>query len=136
MHTQSSNTVVNHYRHMLSPSGRYPQQYVTIVWNADPAVTELEVVFIPRSFTPDEAEIDLWEQFLGYLEDWDCHEGHVSYEWLTQDAWTPAAVFGRLLSRGFASRQAMINAIDEFAQIEEADWAREMMLGVSSIPLK
>jgi hypothetical protein len=37
------------------------------------------------------------------------------------------AVFGHLLARGFSSRVAMFNALEEFAQIEEAAWARDML---------
>ena len=129
-----SNAIVNQFAHLLPPSGRYPQRHVTIVWNADPAITELEVVFIPRTDAPDEAENELWAEFCGYLDDWDCHQGNASGDWLKHAAWTPAAVFGRLMSQGFATRQAMINAIAEFAEIEEARWAREMMLAFRATP--
>lgn len=131
MRPPSTNAVADQFAHLLAPSGRYPQRHVTIVWNADPAITELEVVFIPRTAVPDEAENELWAEFRGYLEDWDCNQGNASGDWLTHAAWTPAAVFGRLLSRGFAARQAMVNALDEFAQIEEAGWAREMMAAIA-----
>ena len=117
MHTAPVNPVLEPFRHLLAPSGRYPQQHVMILWNTHPAVTEVEVVFIPRPLMPDREDSDLWDQFGGYIRDWDCSLGNCSSDWLTPSGLTPAYVFGRLLERGFVSRQAMINALDEFAQI-------------------
>lgn len=96
-----------------------------ILWNIDPAVVEVEVAFAPREMMT-EAQDDPWFGFEDYAAEWDFARGNLSGDWLTGGVHTPAAVFGQLMACGFASRIAMINALEEFAQIEEADWAREM----------
>ena len=117
------------HRHLLSPSGRFPQKHVVIVWNADPAVVEVEVIFAPREAMGDEPD-DPCFGFEDYVSEWDFARGNISGDWLAHSAHTPAAVFGQMLARGFSSRVAMVNALEAFAEIEEAGWAREM-LGVS-----
>jgi SOS response regulatory protein OraA/RecX len=40
---------------------------------------------------------------------------------------TPAIIFGQLLERGFTDRAELQRALEEFAHIEECEWAREML---------
>jgi hypothetical protein len=115
------------HRHLLAASGRYPQRHVMILWNADPAVVEVEVIFAPREAMVDIDMDDPWFGFDDYVSEWDFARGNASTDWLTTERHTPAAVFGQLLARGFSSRVALFNALEEFAQIEEAGWAREML---------
>jgi len=118
--------VPSSHRRWLGPSGRHPQKHVTIVWNADPAVIEVEVILSPQEALTDQPDAP-WFGFEDYVSEWDFVRGNTSSDWLTTEAHTPAAVFGQLLARGFASRVAMVNALEAFAQIEEAGWAREML---------
>lgn len=120
MHVPSS------YRHLLPASGRFPQQHVVILWNADPAVVEVEVMFVPREAVSDDPDAPYFG-FEDYASEWDFARGNISGDWLSNARHTPAAVFGQLMARGFSSRIALSNALDEFAQIEEAAWAREML---------
>ena len=115
------------HRHLLAPSGRYPQRHVMIMWNTCPAlVWDVEVAFAPREAMVDIDMDDPWYGFDEYVSEWDFARGNDSTDWLTNERHTPAAVFGQMLARGFANQAALIDALDAFAEIEEAGWAREM----------
>lgn len=114
------------YCRVLTKADRIPQQHVMILWDTDPAVVEVEVIFVPRD-AATEAPDTPWYGFDDYAAEWDNSAGNRSGDWLTTESHTSAAVLGQLMARGFSSRVAMVNALDEFAQIEEANWAREMV---------
>lgn len=116
------------HRHLLAPSGRYPQRQVMIMWNTCPAlVWEVEVAFAQREAMVDIDMDDSWFGFDDHVSEWDFARGNDSTDWLTNERHTPAAVFGQMLARGFSSRVALIDTLEVFSQIEEAAWAREML---------
>jgi len=77
--------VPSSHRRWLGPSGLYPQKHVTIVWNADPAVVEVEVILSPREALTDEPEAP-WSGFEDYVSEWDFVRGNTSSDWLTTEA--------------------------------------------------
>lgn len=58
---------------------------------------------------------------------WQCVVGNCNVEWLNDPLYTPEAVFGSFVARGFASAAEAINAVEQFAKIDACNWARAML---------
>jgi hypothetical protein len=100
-----------------------PAEHALILWNdatsdggQGSTVTRVAVVDIRRQ--------PRW------AKDLDCSRGACSRGWMTSGHWrdTPLGLMAELgMLHGFASRDAKIAALREFAQIEGQDWAVEML---------
>lgn len=130
MKHESQNPVYPHFKHLLSHTGRYPAEHVDIFWNLtddDPErVRDVEVVFFPREALHDE---ELKAKYDHYNRRWESDLGNSTPEWLEPGGYTPEDIFGHLLHYGFASDAETRGALEEFAHIEECEWARSMLRG-------
>lgn len=116
-----------------APKGNFIDAHkVRIAWNTndDGRVTE---VFLTDDF-------DHW---LRHSERYHASGGDCYTEWMVplavrktpsgdipDQAYDPAGVFGTLLSHGFVTKDALRNAILQFAQIDNCEWARRMLFAL------
>jgi hypothetical protein len=129
MRYQGQNPVYLPFKKLLAPTGRYPAQHVDIFWNRDDTtgkVKDVEVVFVPRQALDDE---ELQDEYARYSERWESDLGNSTADWLQAGGDTPEDIFGYLLHYGFASEGETQRALEEFAHIEECEWARLMLQG-------
>jgi len=66
-----------------------------------------------------------------YMNRWTSDRGNSFTNWLRAPNLTPEGVFGALLRTGFSSETELRRTVEEFAHIEECDWARNMLTGFS-----
>jgi hypothetical protein len=134
MKSQESNPAYQRFSHHLSPTGRYPAAYVDVFWNKDSSykIKDVEVIFIPRGAhdlprRPDGEEF--WNAYSRYNKRWRSDLGNSCRGWLEDDGLTPESIFGMLLEHGFSNNDELERALEEFAHIEECNWARAMLKG-------
>jgi hypothetical protein len=128
--TEAHNPAHRRYAHFLPPSGLYPARHVDIFWNWDNEhkAKDVEVVFIPRDVDLPKNEY-YGRQFDHYVMQWDFDLGNSCSDWLQDPLFTPEGVFGVLLRDGFSNETELQRALEEFARIEECEWARNMLRG-------
>lgn len=105
-------------------STRIPARYAEVFWNDDPGRldraggTEVLVLDARR---PDRRSGDPGQLF--------CSAGAMSADWTTGSHALdqPAGLFASVWLRRDASPDAIRAALVQFAQIEECDWARQML---------
>ena len=106
------------------PTPRIPARYAEIFWNDDPVRPNRaggpEVLVLDRR-RPDRASADP-----KHLR---CSTGAMSVEWTTgtHALDQPAGVFATYWLRRDASPDAIRAALVQFGQIEECEWARQML---------
>lgn len=132
MKTQNMNPAFQQFSNLLPASGLYPARFVQIFWDTDKEhrVENLEVVFVPRGagvIPHRKDDPTFWQSYGRYIGEWDCDLGNSVAGWMEPQGSTPATVWGQLILRGFASQDEMIDALEEFAYIEECEWARDML---------
>jgi hypothetical protein len=120
MKHESKNPVYSRFKHLLTRAGRYPAEHVDIFWNLTDnyEVKDVEAVFVPSEALRDDK---LKAEYVRYNKRWESH--------LPVEDSTPEEIFGHLLHHGFASEAETRSALEEFAHIEECDWARLMLRG-------
>lgn len=135
MRTQDENPAYQLFAHLLPASGLYPAAWVDIFSNTDDDTfryKEVEVVFVPRGKAPDGTEgpnLDrgFWDAFAAYNAHWAGDLGNSVMGWMKPGGLTPEHVFGNMLATGFVDRGELRTAVEEFAHIEECDWARAIL---------
>lgn len=120
------------FPHLLSPSGRCPKRYAEINWNLiNMKVQDVQMVFYPigSDKIPEQIlEPVFQDAFDSYLAHWTCNL-HCDRE-----TYGPEGIFGHLLSYGFLNKSELRAALKQFAEIEECDWARNMLRGFGEEP--
>ena len=128
MKEESRNPVYPHFKHLLSQTGRYPARHIDIFWNLTDewTIKDVEVVFVPREALADQ---ELQTKYRRYNGQWVANLGNCVEQWLKEDGYTPEMIFGRFMHYGFASDAETRRALEEFAHVEECEWARLMLRG-------
>ncbi len=131
MRTQNTNPAYLKFRNLLPSTGRYPARWVDIFSNTDEYLRyrDVEVVFIPRGEDAPDMPDAFWEEFAVYTRRWMADFGNSVAGWMAPEGFTPEYVFGMMLDRGFANQAELDVALNEFAHIEECDWARQLRDG-------
>ncbi len=126
MRLQTDNPFIDKYKHLLPPSGLYPQADIDIFWNMNKQYKcrDVEVIYVPRHLVSNEDLI--WRTYTAYRKRWSSDIGNSSVDWLQESGRNPEYVFGHLLRCGFESEEELISALDEFSHIEHCDWAISM----------
>jgi hypothetical protein len=131
MKHESQNPLYARFKHLLSHADRYPAEHVDIFWNLTgddaPRVKDVEVVFVPREALSDD---ELKAEYVRYNRQWGSDLGNSTQHWLEEGGYTPEGVFEHLLHYGFASEADTRRALEEFAHIEECEWARLILRGL------
>jgi hypothetical protein len=133
MKKESSNPVYPHFKHLLSQTGRYSARHIDIFWNLtdERAIKDVEVVFVPREALADQ---ELRNKYKRYSSQWVANLGNCAEQWLKEDGYTPERIFGRFMHHRFASDAETRRALEEFAHVEECEWARLMLRGFEDRP--
>lgn len=133
MKAQAENPAIIKYGHLLPANGLYPAKWVDIFSrkNSEYKISDVEAVFIPRNEIngPPEENQEFWGKYSAYNKRWDADLGNSCVDWMQPDGLTPSFVFGYFLRCGFADKSIFHMALREFAQIQECEWAREMLAG-------
>jgi hypothetical protein len=134
MRTQDQNPAYERFGHLLPETGLYPARFVDIFWDRDDdyKIEHVEVVFIPRGSNELRSvanDKDFWQIYADYNRGWDSDLGNSSDDWLKNNGLTPESIFGQMLESGFSNKAELKQALDEFAHIEECNWARLMLKG-------
>lgn len=91
----------------------------TIVWNVskEKGVHNVQALQNPISFDCEQ----------------ECTAGAGESDWGNNNRYTLAFIFGELLSEGFTSTESLVEALKQFASIEDCEpWARDMLNGILS----
>lgn len=140
MRNQNENPLYLKFKHLLPESGLYPAQWVVICWNEDEdrKVKDVEVVLIPRGKSIEQYPDGLINAWSAYFNArWSKDLGNSLLGWMEPRGLTPGDVFGMLLKSGFSSKEEAKRAVEEFAGIAEAEWARQVLRGLNGpyVPL-
>jgi hypothetical protein len=100
-----------------------PLDKAVFLWNHEPDSTgrwaEEALVVVPNEFEA----VDL-----RYLSS---STGADTAGWPNDPANNPGFVFGNMLMKDWASKAEQIEAIAEFAKVDQLDWAREVLRGIA-----
>jgi hypothetical protein len=123
MKTQNHNPAYRRFKGFLPSNGRYPANEAQAHWNRDKAgrVKDVEVVYWPQNRLPAVgADKDFYAECTTYTNQWEMSAPVVE---------TPESVFGWLVVDGFADNGQLKRALEEFAHIDECEWARKIVKG-------
>ncbi len=124
MRTQDRNPAYARFKHVLPKTGRYLAKDATAYWNGDDErkVKDVEVIFWPKYLVPKPVDDqEFIATSLAYANQWESN--------LDLDERSPENVFGWLVIDGFVDNFELKRALEEFAHIEECEWARAIVEG-------
>lgn len=130
MKRENKNPAFHRFKNELPKSGLYPERDVDIFWNVndDLKIIDVEVAYIPRRLLADPSD-EFWNQWAMFDDQWISNMGNSLADWLGKEGDNPATIFGYMSYSGFDSKDVLEKTLEEFAHIEECQWARDMLRG-------